>query len=66
MRGRPLTLAVLNSTMQTPVDKTVVGRQIDGTGRQTCPDEGSIDRLVYVLCAVTDEEIAIAETATER
>ena len=37
--------------------KTVIERQIDATDRQ-------IDRLVYELYDLTDEEIAIGEAAT--
>ncbi len=38
-------------------DKTVIQRQIDATDRQ-------IDRLVYELYDLTDEEIGIVEEAT--
>ena len=38
-------------------DKTVIQRQIGATDRQ-------IDRLVYELYELTDEEIAIVEEAT--
>ena len=40
-------------------DKTAIQRQIDATDRQ-------IDKLVYELYDLTDEEIAIVEGATER
>jgi len=42
---------------KTGQDKTVIQRQIDATDRQ-------IDRLVYELYELTDEEIKIVETAT--
>lgn len=38
-------------------EKTVIQRQIDATDRQ-------IDRLVYELCELSDNEIAIVEQAT--
>jgi len=38
-------------------DKTVIQRQIDATDRH-------IDRLVYELYGLTEEEIAIVEEAT--
>ncbi|GAF76589.1 unnamed protein product, partial [marine sediment metagenome] len=42
---------------RTPQDKTVIQRQIGATDRQ-------IDRLVYELYDLTDEEVAIVEEAT--
>jgi len=42
---------------KTPTDKTAIQRQIDATDRQ-------IDRLVYELYGLTDEEIRIVEEAT--
>ena len=39
--------------------KTAAHRQIEATGRE-------IDRLVYELYGLTDEEIAIVEEATSR
>ena len=43
----------------TPHEKTTIQRQIDATDRR-------IDRLVYELYELTDEEIAIVEEATQR
>jgi type II restriction/modification system DNA methylase subunit YeeA len=43
--------------LTTPVDKTALQRQIDATDRQ-------IDRLVYKLYNLTDDEIRIVEEAT--
>ena len=43
-------------TAGTPHEKTAIQRQIDATDRQ-------IDRLVYELYDLTDEEIAIVEEA---
>jgi hypothetical protein len=40
-------------------ERTVIGHQISATDRQ-------IDRLVYELYGLTDEEIAIVEEATGR
>jgi hypothetical protein len=40
-------------------ERTVFGHQISATDRQ-------IDRLVYELCGLTDEEIKIVEEATTR
>ena len=42
---------------KTPTDKTAIQRQINATDRQ-------IDRLVYELYGLTDEEIRIVEEAT--
>jgi len=42
-----------------PTDKTAIGRQIEATDRQ-------IDRLVYDLYGLTDEEIKIVEEATRQ
>ena len=42
------------SSAQTPHEKTLLQRQIDATDNQ-------IDRLVYELYELTDEEIAIVE-----
>ena len=42
---------------KTPTDKTAIQRQIDATDRQ-------IDRLVYELYDLTDDEIRIVEEAT--
>ena len=39
------------------MDKTAIGRQIEATDRQ-------IDRLVYDLYGLSDEEIRIVEEAT--
>jgi hypothetical protein len=44
---------------KTPTDKTAVQRQIDATDRQ-------IDKLVYELYGLTEDEIAIVEEATRR
>ncbi|UCE60893.1 MAG: N-6 DNA methylase [Phycisphaerales bacterium] len=44
---------------KTPTDKTAIQRQIDATDRQ-------IDRLVYQLYDLSDEEIGIVEEATQR
>lgn len=44
---------------RTPQDKTVIQRQIEATDKQ-------IDKLVYELYGLTDEEIAIVEEATKR
>ncbi len=43
---------------KTTHDKTILQRQIDGTDRQ-------IDRLVYDLYGLTDEEIKIIEEQTK-
>jgi hypothetical protein len=40
-------------------ERTVIGHQISSTDRQ-------IDGLMYELCGLTDEEIAIVEEATAR
>jgi len=40
-------------------ERTVIGHQIEATDRQ-------IDRLVYELYGLTDEEIGIVEEATAR
>ena len=40
-------------------ERTVIGHQIEATDRQ-------IDRLVYELYGLTDEEIGIVEGATAR
>jgi hypothetical protein len=40
-------------------ERTVIGHQISATDRQ-------IDRLVYELYGLTDEEIRIVEEATDR
>ncbi len=45
------------SAAQTPHDKTLLQRQIAATDAQ-------IDRLVYALYDLTDEEVAIVEAAT--
>ena len=42
-----------------PDEKTMIQRQIDATDAQ-------IDRLVYELYGLTDEEIAIVEEATAK
>ena len=42
---------------KTPTDKTAIQRQIDATDRQ-------IDRLVYELYGLTEDEIKIVEEAT--
>jgi hypothetical protein len=42
------------SAAQTPNDQTLLQRQIDATDRE-------IDRLVYDLYGLTDEEIKIVE-----
>ncbi len=47
-------------------EQAALQRQIDTTDRQACPDEGRIDRLVYELYGLTDEEIRIVEEATGR
>ncbi len=47
------------SAAKTPTDKTAIQRQIDATDRR-------IDRLVYELYALTDDEIRIVEEATQR
>jgi hypothetical protein len=47
----------LSYHLTTPVDKTALQRQIDATDRQ-------IDRLVYKLYNLTDDEIRIVEEAT--
>ena len=44
---------------KTPVDKRAIQRQIDATDRQ-------IDRLVYELYGLTEDEIRIVEEATQR
>ncbi|HET7273339.1 MAG TPA: hypothetical protein VFI90_19890 [Rubrobacter sp.] len=41
------------------IERVVIGHQIEATDRQ-------IDRLVYELYGLTDEEIRIVEEATER
>jgi hypothetical protein len=41
------------------LERTVIGHQISATDRR-------IDRLVYELYGLTDEEIAIVEEATAR
>jgi len=46
------------ATAKTPTDKTAIQRQIDATDRR-------IDRLVYELYDLTDDEIAIVEEATQ-
>jgi hypothetical protein len=46
------------SAAKTPNEKTVLQRQIDGT-------DGQIDRLVYELYGLTEEEIKIVEGATK-
>ncbi len=46
-------------------EKAALERQIDATDRQTCPDEGRIDQLVYELYGLTEEEIRIVEEATK-
>jgi hypothetical protein len=43
---------------KTGQEKTVLQRQIEGTDRQ-------IDKLVYELYGLTDDEIAIVEAATK-
>jgi hypothetical protein len=43
---------------KTAHEKTILERQIDGTDRQ-------IDRLVYDLYGLTDEEIKIVEEQTK-
>jgi len=45
------------SAAKTPTDRTAIQRQVDATDRQ-------IDRLVYELYDLTDEEIRIVEEAT--
>jgi predicted DNA binding protein len=47
------------ASVKTEHDRTVIQRQIDATDRQ-------IDRLVYELYDLTDEEIKIVEEATRR
>jgi len=44
---------------KTPTDKTAIQRQIDATDRE-------IDKLVYELYELTDDEIRIVEEATSR
>ena len=46
------------SAAKTPTAKTAIQRQIDATDRQ-------IDRLVYDLYGLTEDEIAIVEEATK-
>ena len=46
-------------------DKGGIRRQIEPPDRQTRPDEGGIERLVYELYGRTDEEITIVEEATQ-
>ena len=46
------------SAAKTPHDKTALQRQIDATDRQ-------IDRLVYELYGLTEDEIRIVEEATQ-
>jgi hypothetical protein len=52
-----LTLHQQLSQPQTPQAKTMLNRQIEATDRQ-------IDRLVYELYGLTDEEIKIVESKT--
>ena len=54
---RVLGLHKQQAPAKTPTAKTMLQRQIDGTDRQ-------IDRLVYELYDLTEEEIAIVEEAT--
>jgi type IV secretory pathway protease TraF len=57
---RMLALHKQQAATTTGHDKTLIGRQIDATDRQ-------IDRLVYELYGLTEEEIGIVEgTASER
>ena len=59
LAGRSLTLAVLGlGRPKAPTAKTAIQRQIDATDQQ-------IDRLVYDLYGLTDEEIAIVEETTQ-
>ena len=51
-----LALHKRRAAAQTPHEQTVLQAQIDATDRQ-------IDRLVYELYGLTEEEIGIVETA---
>ena len=42
---------------KTPVDQTAIQRQVDATDRE-------VDRLVYELYGLTDDEIRMVEEAT--
>jgi hypothetical protein len=49
---------------KTEYARAAIQRQIDATDRQACPDAGRIDRLVYELYDLTDDEIRIVEEAS--
>lgn len=51
-----ITLTQRLDEVRTEFDRTIIQRQIDATDRQ-------IDRLVYTLYELIDEEIAIVESA---
>jgi len=57
-KGRKASIVAV-ATAKTGQDKTVTERQIDATDRQ-------IDRLVYELYELSDEEIKIVEEATRQ
>ncbi len=59
VKGRSLTLAVLKlGPARGPRGKTPIQRQIEAADRQ-------IDRLVYELYGLSEEEIRIVEEATK-
>ena len=57
--GRMLSLHERLAEAKIARERTVIGHQIEATDRQ-------IDRLVYELYGLTDEEIGIVEGATAR